>query len=461
MPFDGSRLLPDSLNITAEGVRVMPPIAIRGGLLAEDRVIAIEGVGMEQYASRLFTLDALRPSPLSAPTDNIRHYTVLRDGQEVEVSVQMTSYPLGRILRNNWGWIVLGVAFLLVAGFVLWQRPDLLSARLLFLTSAGIFSASVPWSLGFQASDYFDGRLWWLFTATTVIAYLLYWIASLHFALIFPRPLPIVANSRRAYLLYPIVYLLFLLVLAWNRKQAVNTLDWLGSWEWFLGLFPFILLVLTVLTVFWQYRTSQDETTRQQIRWVVLATLGSGILTLLAYLLPPLVGGRAGSSNFIALIILSLPLALAAAILRYRLFDIDVLIRRTLVYSILTAVLAAVYFTSVVLLQFLFTDFVRVGSSVAIVISTLLIAALFTPLRRQVQNAIDRRFYRQRYNAQQVLANFAAAVRSETDPDRLTAELLRVVGDTMRPAHITLCLVRVTSNSQEAVDSRRAKTPMV
>jgi hypothetical protein len=136
------------------------------------------------------------------------------------------------------------------------------------------------------------------------------------------------------------------------------------------------------------------------------------------------------------------PLSVGLAILRYRLWDIDLIIRRTLSYSVLTLTLALVYFGIVVLLQPLFSGMINNTSQFAIVGSTLAIAALFHPLRLRIQTAIDRRFYRRKYDAEYTLAAFGAVVREETDIERLTTRLALVVEETLQPERVLLWLRR-------------------
>jgi hypothetical protein len=140
------------------------------------------------------------------------------------------------------------------------------------------------------------------------------------------------------------------------------------------------------------------------------------------------------------LVLPSIPIATGIAILRYRLYDIDRIINRTLVYGSLTTMLAAVYLGSVVLLQYIFRALTSQGSTFAVVASTLVIAALFNPLRRGIQSFIDRRFYRRKYDARKTLEAFSAKLRDETDLDALSDDLVGVVRETMQPAHVSLWL---------------------
>jgi hypothetical protein len=138
--------------------------------------------------------------------------------------------------------------------------------------------------------------------------------------------------------------------------------------------------------------------------------------------------------------LIGFPISIGIAIVRYRLYDIDILINRTLVYGALSATLALIYFGGVATTQAIFRALTgqQEQPQLAIVISTLLIAALFNPLRRRIQRFIDRRFYRRKYDARKTLEAFSAKLRDETDLDALSDDLVGVVKETMQPSHISL-----------------------
>ena len=210
-----------------------------------------------------------------------------------------------------------------------------------------------------------------------------------------------------------------------------------------LGRIGFVLLIVSWLCAAIALLIRVDKGSpveRQQIKWLAY-------FAILMFVGFAFVGaGWFGSNwNYWAEILSSaafncLPVGVGIAILKYRLYDIDLLINRTLVYGALTGILALVYLGGVVALQALFRYLTGQGSQLAIVASTLAIAALFGPLRRRIQAFIDRRFYRRKYDVTKTLEAFSAKLRDETDLDALRADLVGVVGETMQPAHVSLWL---------------------
>jgi hypothetical protein len=146
------------------------------------------------------------------------------------------------------------------------------------------------------------------------------------------------------------------------------------------------------------------------------------------------------------------PISIGIAIVRYRLYEIDTLINRTLVYALLTVILAAVYFGAVVFLQRVFVALIGERSTLAIVASTLLIAALFNPLRRRIQAFIDRRFYRSKFDARKTLEAFSGKLRDETELEALGDDLVGVVRETMQPSHVSIWLRPETASEAERGD---------
>jgi hypothetical protein len=268
---------------------------------------------------------------------------------------------------------------------------------------------------------------------------------------------------------YPTYFLVFMVfpdgrfVPRWTRWLVITFLA-LSVWYTFfpdtyngnfwLSLFGTLLFVGLIIslpaTQIYRYRYVSTSMQLQQTKWVVFGLAVGTALEFVPYLLTlflppfnqpgslyPLLFNPDAGGNPLELL---LPLSFGVAILRYRLWDIDIIINRTLVYGSLTAILGLVYFVSIIALQFLLRGLINQDAPIAIVASTLGIAALFQPLRRRIQAIIDRRFYRSKYDAARIIANFSATLRNEVDLNQWREQLLEVVQETMQPTFVSLWL---------------------
>ncbi len=221
--------------------------------------------------------------------------------------------------------------------------------------------------------------------------------------------------------------------------------------SWFPAFYYLLLIsfmISLVVAQIYRYRFVSTPVQRQQTKWIVFA-FASIILTMLVFFVPGLFNPalfQAGSlyslitTNITFFVFLLGPLSVYVAIMRYRLYDIDVIINRTLVYGSLTVILTLLYFGLIFALQSLFQGLFKQNNAVAIVVSTLVIAALFQPLRHRIQRFIDRRFYRSKYDAAKTLEAFSATLRNEVDLSQLREHLLNAVQETMQPSHVSLWL---------------------
>ena len=226
-------------------------------------------------------------------------------------------------------------------------------------------------------------------------------------------------------------------------------------WNWWSSpLFTLVQITFycsIALALLYRYRWMSTPVQRQQIKWIVLAfaivALESTAANLAFSVVPSYFPALVLSTQLNQLVLLVtyllavlIPLSIVIALLRYRLWDIDVLVNRTLVYGSLTVLLAGVYFSLIVVLQFLLRGLINQNNAVAIVVSTIAIYALFQPSRRGIQSMIDRRFYRRKYDAAKVLSAFSDTLRQEVDLDQLREHLVAVVQETMQPSHVSLWL---------------------
>jgi hypothetical protein len=227
-----------------------------------------------------------------------------------------------------------------------------------------------------------------------------------------------------------------------------------ATWVGAAALVAFLLLILcmlgSALSLLLRYRSSGGDE-REQIKWIAFASsmvvVVTAITTVVSLLSPGEAWFAANTPAWLRLMqyaaqmsLAAVPIAVGFAVLRYRLYDVDLLINRTIVYGSLTLLLAATYSAIVISLQYLLRALTGQESTVTVVASTLAIAALFDPLRRRVQTFVDRLFYRRKYDAARILEGFSAELRDETDLVTLSDRLLGVVSETMQPTHASLWL---------------------
>ena len=217
-------------------------------------------------------------------------------------------------------------------------------------------------------------------------------------------------------------------LLGWAAADILGAINGLAN-----GVFLPAIVLASIASLVVRYRRSRGIE-RLQLRWFLFVAALMVAALFVTALLPAIqpAGDIIGPIVFTAL-----PITVAVAILRYRLYDIDVLIRRTLVYGALSVTLAAVYAGLVIVLQGALSELAG-GDTLAVAASTLAVAAVFQPARRRIKTGVDRRFYRSRYDAQRTAEGFSASLRHEVDMMRLAGDLAAVAGDTLRPVSISV-----------------------
>ncbi len=348
--------------------------------------------------------------------------------------------------------VLVVLTHIVIAGVIFWRRPD--EGICLFVGLTLVTNSAVT-SLSQMAGPNVVASVW------TVLAKFVTFIglaSSATVLFIFPNGKFVPPFTRWLALLWGILVLVTVfapqLPLSLARLPLLLQIAAL-----------FVVSGAGVYSLVHRYVRDSSAVHRQQIKWAVFG-LSAAVLGPFVYFIPSVVlpsAQTALSSNFLyqrlgaglftmnvlagmlsqtifTFALLVFPLTFAIAILRFRLWDIDIIIRRTVTYSIVSALLVSVYFIGVVSLQQFFRVLIGQSTEPAIVVSTLAIALLSVPLRNRVQEGIDRRFYRRKYDAQKVLAEFAQSMRDETDLERLAERLVDVVQETMQPQSVSLWL---------------------
>ena len=415
---------------------------------------SLAALSMVMFLASVAFFVLTRAAQAEAPSSLLTSRSII----DLLVSVPFLAFPLvgaliaSRRPHNPIGWICLAVG-------LLWMLLGLFDYY-------GVYGLVKPDTVPFPVVIYALVEWLWLPTVGLLAIYLL---------LLFPDGrLP----SRRwrplAWLSGAVIVLLAVVSVLAPRELAdlegvrnpfgLEGAPWLVDAEIVLLLLFVACILASAVSLILRYRHSGGEV-REQIKWIALAGSIVGLLlsTVLGLIIvSEVMRGSGGSTPLWLQVVLfvmllsftGVPVAIGFAVLRYRLYDIDLLINRTLVYGSLTVSLAVVYFGGVTVTQAIFRALTgqEQQPQLAIVVSTLVIAALFNPLRRRIQSFIDRRFYRRKYDATKTLEAFSARLRQETDLEALNAELVGVLRETMQPAHVSLWLRPETAPKDTQAD---------
>jgi signal transduction histidine kinase len=433
---DGTVTFPTSPPWSDAGVTVTEVIGQPGDLRAGDRVVAVAGVPLERWVTD-------PPAAAWAVGESVT-YDVIRDGRPVVISVVLVDYPFAEKIRAHASSVPLIVLMLVVAAFVFLSRPADRAARTLFALAALIPLTATAWPLGPQVIDLVAGLRVWPFVLGDAVTGLV-WATLLYFALVFPERHGIFARSRVAVAaVFALPFVLHAVYVAVALPGAVGALGRLGR------IIPVsvqsarVVPVLVAAALIWQYTLARDRDARVRLRWV-FATVG--VITVL-YLglgqLPDwLLGHPLVPWDWVPVFFAPFPVVLAAAVLRYRLFDIQIILRRSLVLGAATVLLAGLYLAVVGLVGALSEVALSdAASRLGPLLATAVVALSFQPLRSWLRRNVSRLMFGERDDPYEVLSRLGHRLESTASADSVLEATVITLAQTLRLHHVGIELLR-------------------
>jgi two-component system NarL family sensor kinase len=390
-PGDGTQVVLEVSRLFPEGLPVKPFVPTLDSLRKDDVVVAIQGSSLNDLAREAFTGKWDNGAFLGKPTLD---YAVLRNGKTQSVPVQLTPFPLVQALLEDWSLYFALWSGAAIGLVVFVRRPRLWPAQLFFILTVTIAAASTTYALGYQVSDLLRG---WVIPFNAIANLTLWFVALsafLHFSMIFPRRHPVLQRHSAliiwVYLGTWLIYAAIMLLRLPGATTPAARFQLNAQAENILAPLYFPLILIALAT---NYRHLADQTERRQMLWILWGVLiglgGSALLYAISFLfgipIQPLLG-------LVGLCAIAIPLSYAIAILRENLFDVNLIINRTLVYVPLTAILAGLFAATITLSQKLFLTLAGQSSDAATVLTTLIVVAAFTPIKDRLQALTDKRF---------------------------------------------------------------------
>jgi signal transduction histidine kinase len=421
LPSDGARVAFYAGAWSATGVVIDPIDAPAAGLRDGDRVTRVDERTLESWASLLLDPDVVRP-------DAGARYDIERDGTPSTADIAWTRPGIGATLLEGWSVALVSVVAAALAAWVYRRRPDTPAATALVMVAAAIAGSSVPWFLGTTVSDLVRSGPFLLQSVLTGPLYMLLWPAGLHLALAFPTPSEtIVRRPRLVPVLYGLVLGSYAALTLSLAPVSASRLQWIGTWPLaqVAVIVPTMLVTVAIIVV--RHLRTKDPADRARWRLATIGIAGTASLGLIVFMGPVLLTGRPLLPEAaIGLIALPIPITLAWAIVHDRLFDIDVAIRRTLVYGGLSLGVVIVYLVTVAGL----TAALGPQEYAVSLLATGVAALAALPLRDGLQRAVVRMLYGERDAPVEVMRRLGTRLEWATDP----ASAFPAVADTLAEA---------------------------
>lgn len=446
LPVDGAT--GDLYSFTLNGFRVQWLIVERAaGLIPGDIIERAGGNTIDEWLS-----GAQRGDEWA--TDNQVRYEIVRSGHSLVLPITMTPISPWEFFLHWWAQYLVGLSLIVTGGIVFWRRPFDLAARLFMLFCLAIAWQNFGDAFNFQYAILTRRWLFWLQFASEFGSFMLIYSLVLHFVLVFPTTNPILARRPGltlffVYGVHPLVVVLAMVVSpTWTRAiQAANVASWVAG----------ISQGLAAITVgVYSYRTAKDPITRAQMRWLLFGAASVLALAIPGYIIPLFFYNSTLISHPFAIIMPgAIMVIFAAPILRYRLFDIDLVVNRTMLYTTLTVLLVGLYISSVWILTRVAQMWLPLqNETIVAILASLVLALAFNPLRMRVQRVIDRAFFRHKIDYAQILNSILVDMVNRPTASISTIELQRMMSDEI-PEKLSIrkaCLLILDREGQKLLD---------
>jgi len=417
----------------AHGVQVQPIAGSDRGLEVDDLVVAIAGRSVDAWLAGALDPTLERHAAYAGGLD----YTVERGGGSLAVEVRLAQTDLTPYLIENWSNLLLAAALLGLGLYVLARRPERSAARALAIAGVAAGGSTLPWSLGVHSSDLYLGWPFVFYALTVSPLYMLLWPAgTLHLPLaLMPGSADGGPSRRRLALIYGVPLGAYAALLLAAALVSPTATAWVGTWPMLQGVIVVPALLIGMLLSARAYQRASPDTQRQ-LRWALVGAGSAAVVGLLLMFVPQLLLGRPLLPwTAIGLIALPMPIGLALAIARHRLFDIELVVNRTLVYGGLTLAILAIYTLSVL---FIGAVVPQGAGFPAALLATGLAAVAALPARDVLQRSVNRLMYGDRDDPYRALARLARRLESTLEPMAMPAAIVESVAEALRLPYVAL-----------------------